>query len=140
MEYLNAEETVIRRFLQSKDVEDETQSYDMQQISFLRWVINNIALKSDSVLLRVEDYTKNMVMMTTSGVVGFRIRKMYDNFFEYLEDDRKLKEFEEFINYIGIECKLVLKKLPDGQSELYFKHNKLVSFYHYEMAKKSSST
>jgi hypothetical protein len=30
---------------------------------------------------------------------------------------------------MGIECKLVLEKLPDGQKELYFAHEKLVPFY-----------
>lgn len=30
---------------------------------------------------------------------------------------------------MGIECKLVLKELPDGQVELYFAHKKLVPFY-----------
>lgn len=30
---------------------------------------------------------------------------------------------------MGIECKLVLKELPDGQVELYFDHKKLVPFY-----------
>ena len=30
---------------------------------------------------------------------------------------------------MGIECKLVLKKLPDGQRELYFSHEQLVPFY-----------
>lgn len=129
LDYLNAEETVISRFLQSQDVDDETQSYTMQQIPFLRWVINNIALKGDSVLLRVADYAKKMVMMTVSGSLGIRPRRMYDKFFEYLEDEKELKEFEEFLNYMGVECKLVLKKLPDGRYELYFKHNKLITFY-----------
>ncbi|WP_448922700.1 AAA family ATPase [Holdemanella biformis] len=30
---------------------------------------------------------------------------------------------------MGIECKLVLQELPDGQVELYFAHKKLVPFY-----------
>lgn len=30
---------------------------------------------------------------------------------------------------MGIECHLVLKKLPDGQRQLYFLHEKLVPFY-----------
>lgn len=30
---------------------------------------------------------------------------------------------------MGIECKLVLQELPDGQVELYFSHKKLVPFY-----------
>lgn len=52
------------RFLQSKDVDNETENYEVQQIPFLRWIIGNIALKSDSILLKMADYAKNMVMMT----------------------------------------------------------------------------
>ena len=33
------------------------------------------------------------------------------------------------LNTMGIKCKLVLKKLPDGQRELYFSHDKLIPFY-----------
>lgn len=36
---------------------------------------------------------------------------------------------ETFLNEMGVECKLILKKLPDGQRELYFLHDKLVPFY-----------
>ena len=39
-------ETVINRFLQSKDVDNETENYEVQQIPFLRWIIGNIALKN----------------------------------------------------------------------------------------------
>ncbi len=46
LDYLNAEETVINRFLQSKDVDNETENYEVQQIPFLRWIIGNIALKN----------------------------------------------------------------------------------------------
>jgi len=129
LDYINAEATIIDRFVKTIEIEDETENYDMQQIPFLRWIINNVALKSDSVLLRVYDYVNNMIMMTVSGSLGVRPRIMYDKFFEYLEDERELKKFEEFLNYMGVECKLALKNLPDGQNELYFKHNKLVPFY-----------
>ena len=30
---------------------------------------------------------------------------------------------------MGINCRLELKKLPDGQKELYFSHNKLIPFF-----------
>ena len=30
---------------------------------------------------------------------------------------------------MGVKCKLDLQELPDGQKELYFKHNRLVPFY-----------
>lgn len=54
---------------------------------------------------------------------------MNQRFYESLENTERLKDFEDFLNAMGIECKLVLKKLPDGQRELYFAHEQLVPFY-----------
>lgn len=101
---------------------------ETQQLPFLRWIINNVALSYDSVLLKLADYVKLMGMMTVGGVVGGRLRRINQKFFEDLEDEKELKEFEDFLNYMGIECSLVLTKLPDGQNQLYFKHNRLVPF------------
>lgn len=101
------------KFLQSKDVDNETENYEVQQIPFLRWIIGNIALKSDSILLKMADYAKNMVMMTLNGMAGLRPRRMYDKFFEYIEDKKELQAFEEFLNYMGVECKR--KGLPKDE-------------------------
>lgn len=30
---------------------------------------------------------------------------------------------------MGIECRLVIKRLPDGLRQLYFRHHRLVPFY-----------
>ena len=68
--------------------------------------------------------------MITAGNTMLRTsRRMNDAFFELLEDSDRLKDLEDFLNEMGIECKLILQKLPDGQRELYFKHEKLVPFY-----------
>ncbi len=64
----------------------------------------------------------------SSSLMGFP-RKINDSFYELLENSEKLKDFEEFLNAMGIECSLVLKKLPDGQRELYFAHEKLIPFF-----------
>ena len=70
-----------------------------------------------------------MVVISAGNVMKFRPRRMYDGFFETLENDERLKDLEDFFNSMGIECRLTLKKLPDGQRELYFSHEKLVPFY-----------
>ena len=51
-----------------------------------------------------------------------------DSFIDSLDDDN-LSKFETFLNEMGVECKLQVKELPDGQKELYFKHKKLVPFF-----------
>ena len=40
-----------------------------------------------------------------------------------------MQDLECFLNVMGVECRLALKKLPDGQYELYFIHERLVPFY-----------
>lgn len=45
-----------------------------------------------------------------------------------MQQDEKLEDFEEFLNVMGIHCKLILKTLPDGEVKLYFKHKTLVPF------------
>lgn len=62
-----------------------------------------------------------------NGIVRFS-KIMYDSFYEVLEYLNKLKHLEDFLNEMGIKCRLVLKKLPDRQQGLYFKHENLLPF------------
>lgn len=112
-------------FLQGEERPRETTEY---QVPFFRWLISNAALKSDSIFLKLSDYIKRMDMMTVSQGLR-RSRRNYDVFFKSLENLSALREFEEFLNVMGIECRLALRKLPDGQRELYFEHQRLVPFF-----------
>ena len=58
-----------------------------------------------------------------------RPRQIYDGFSESLEDLNAMADFEEFLNVMGIECKLTLRKLPDNQRELYFANDRLIPFF-----------
>ena len=60
--------------------------------------------------------------------MAYRPIRIVSDFYELLENSDRLRDLEEFLNEMGIECKLVLKKLPDGQRQLYFAHKKLVPF------------
>lgn len=70
-----------------------------------------------------------MTDISASNVMAYSPMRVKDSFYEALEEPDRLKDLEDFLNGMGIICKLVLKKLPDGQRELYFSHEKLVSFY-----------
>lgn len=130
LQYVDAEIISIERYMQSLIHDEEGAGETVEyRLPFFRWLISNVALKSDSLLLRLSDYVKRMVMMTVSQGIMRRPRQINDVFFESLEDLSLLAEFEEFLNIMGIECKLALRKLPDGQRELYFKHEKLVPFF-----------
>lgn len=128
LKYINAETASVDRYLQSVDIGDEEELQE-PKLPFLRWLISNVALSNDSILIKLANYTRRMLMITTGNVVLRFSRRMNDIFFESLEDSNRLKDLEDFLNEMGIECKLILQKLPDGQRELYFCHEKLVPFY-----------
>lgn len=113
-------------FLHGEEEPGEATEY---QVPFFRWLISNVVLKSDSLLLKLSDYIKRMDMMTVGQGITGRPRRNNAAFFKSLEDLSALGEFEEFLNVMGIECKLALKKLPDNQRELYFAHGKLIPFF-----------
>ena len=85
-------------------------------LPFLRWLINNTAFSDDSVLIQLFEYVRKMDMITVGNDLLYSNR----NFLENLKNPVYLHNFEDFLNLMGIECKLVLQELPDGQVELYF--------------------
>lgn len=129
LKYIDAETANTKRYLQSLDALEETEEITEPKLPFLRWLISNVALENDSILIQLADYIKRMVMITAGNAMMFRPRKLYDIFYESLENQEKLQDLEDFLNTMGIECKLILRKLPDGQRELYFTHEKLIPFY-----------
>lgn len=128
LDYINAETASIDRYLQSVDIGDEEELQE-PKLPFLRWLISNIALSNDSILIKLANYVRRMILITDGNGMLRNLRKMNDSFYEFLEDSNRLKDLEDFLNEMGIECKLILIKLPDGQRELYFRHEQLVPFY-----------
>ena len=116
---ISAETVNTNRYLKKDEMDNE------YVLPFLRWLINNTAFSDDSVLIQLSKYVRKMDMIT----VGHDLLYSNRNFLENLKNPVYLHNFEDFLNVMGIECKLVLKELPDGQVELYFAHKKLVPFY-----------
>lgn len=130
LQYVDAEIISIEKYKQSFLHGEEGVGGSINyQLPFFRWLISNVALKSDSLLFRLDDYIKRMGMMTVGQENMRRMRMRSDAFFKSLEDSSTMNAFEEFLNIMGIECKLELRKLPDGQRELYFAHEKLIPFF-----------
>lgn len=125
---IEAETANVKRYLQAleSDVDEEFFTVSMP---FLRWLISNVAFAKDSVLISLSNYVGRMIMMSANSSGLGLTRTRADNFFEYLNEKEHLQDFEEFLNAMGINCTLVLKKLPDDRKELYFKHDKLIPFY-----------
>lgn len=129
LKYVDAEIANTERYIQSFDIEEEDE-ITKSNLPFLRWLISNVALKNDSVLILLSNYARRMLMLTAGNALQIRLTGLISNsFYESLENSERLKDFEDFLNAMGIECRLVLKKLPDGQKELYFAHEQLVPFY-----------
>lgn len=116
---ISAETVNTNRYLNKDEMDNE------YVLPFLRWLINNTAFSDDSVLIQLFEYVRKMDMITVGNDLLYSNR----NFLENLKNPVYLHNFEDFLNLMGIECKLVLQELPDGQVELYFSQNKLVPFY-----------
>lgn len=116
---ISAETVNTNRYLNKDEMDNE------YVLPFLRWLINNMAFSDDSVLIQLSKYVRKMDMITVGNDLLYSNR----NFLENLKNPAYLHNFEDFLNLMGIECKLVLQELPDGQAELYFSQNKLVPFY-----------
>lgn len=129
LKYVDAETVNVERYLQSLEVEDEAEELMETSLPFLKWLILNAALKNDSVLLQLSHYVKHMIMLTAGNAMRLYQGMLSRTFYKSLEKPEKLQDLEDFLNAMGIECKLVMKKLPDGQLELYFEHEKLIPFY-----------
>lgn len=126
---IGAETANTDRYLQAFKGREEIEEAAEPEFPFLRWLISNVAFHGNSVLIKLYEYIGKMIMITVGSSMAFPQGRMRDFFHESLEKSDKLKDLEDFLNAMGIECKLVLKKLPDGQRELYFSHDKLIPFY-----------
>ena len=50
------------------------------------------------------------------------------NFYQLLEKNHNLQHFEDFLNVMGIECKLKLKRMLSRQRNLYFVYDRMIPF------------
>ena len=107
------------------DIEDEKSS----RVPFLRFILNNTPLKSDSLLFKLEDYVAGIRFNTVGSSIIMRQSRINMSFVDYLSEDDNLSKFESFLNTMGIECKLEVVKSADGQNVLFFKHDTLIPFF-----------
>ena len=126
LEEVEAETANVERYRQILGPGDGEQAL----LPFLRWLISNMALKDDSLLIKLLNYVRSMTMITAgNALTQVRVGISTYIFSERLEQENNLKDLEYFFNMMDINCRLVLKKLPDGRRELYFSHKKLVPFF-----------
>lgn len=85
---------------------NETNSFEIYNLPFLRWLINNVALKNESLLIQLSNYARKMMMVTVGNIMSFSKSRIDDVFYESLEIPKRLQDLEEFLNSMGVACKL----------------------------------
>lgn len=101
------------------------ESRQIRVIPFLRWLVSNTTLPEDSAIMKLYDYVKGMHFITLKNRAS---RGLLHGVFKTLENNDNLKDFESFLNTMGVKCELELQRLPDDTIELYFRHRKKVNF------------
>ena len=129
LEIINADTLIIKRFLERLENNNVIEGEGTpRSLAFLRWLISNTAFEENSILLRINDYIKRMGMISVGTNILLRSGSYYRTIAKLLDENNSLKDFEDFLNAMGIECKLEIKKMPEGSKELYFVHKKPVLF------------
>ncbi len=129
LKYIGAETVHIERYMQSIETEEKSEGTGKLELPFLRWLIGTVAFKNDSPVIKLADYVNRMVKITASHALFVGTRALSESFYVLLEKPGELGNLEEFLNIMGVECRLTLRKLPDGQRQLYFDYGKLIPFY-----------
>jgi hypothetical protein len=128
LDYIGAETANLERYLQSLSDEVMPDGSIESQMPFLRWLISNVAFAQESIMIQLSNYVRRMIMITAGNASLINIRILNDRFYESLEANNQLQDLEDFLNAMGIICKLAIERLPDGQRELYFVHNEPIPF------------
>lgn len=127
LDLIPADSIVMQRY--KRDVletmrEDEDQE---RELPFFRWVISNVALSDDSPIQLAFSFIRRMSVMGPRNLPSGNA-KMMASFYEYLSKGNNLEKYERFLNTMGVSCKLAVERMPEGQYQLYFKHDRLIPF------------
>ena len=128
LELIEAQTIQIDKYISTINTSSEIEigEDEREQVPFLRYILSNGVLAPNSVLFKMEEYIKRMRFYS----VNLQIQnKIGTSFSDYLGENGNLKHFEEFLNIMGIECKLLALKSAEGHFELFFEHKSPISFY-----------
>lgn len=124
---IKADTVVIDRF-RERVGEDDMEERD-GTLPFLRWLITSTPSSSGSILLKLNDYVLRMRLTVVSANRGISQMRQNIAFYETLDKGDNLQDFEDFLNAMGIECRLELKKSLDKKPVLYFVHETPLPFF-----------
>ena len=124
---ISAETLNIERFFEPIKNSYAEEGFRIRRPSFLRWIVANSSLDESSVLISLSNYIDRMNMLTVGNQLRNYSPRFQSRFFNK-NDYSWVADFEDFLNKMGVTCKLIIKKLPDGEKELYFDYKKPLSF------------
>mgnify|MGYP004730341739 FL=1 len=111
-------------YFHNSDIFTIYQNNTNPSLPFLRWIVNNGSAEKDSIFNKIYNYAIKITQIFTPTTASIQLSKI-----ELDVLDQNVNNLEDFLNYMGIPCKLSMEKLPDGNSELYFVfRNRKVSF------------
>ena len=128
---INAETIKIEKYIEImrsnlNNIEDE----DNGRIPFIRYILSNALLPIGSALLQFDEYVRRMRFFSGAQQYAMNAHsRILEAFSDYLGEEAHLRDFEQFLNAMGIACKLKTVQTIDGHYELYFDYQKLVPFY-----------
>ena len=128
---INAETIQLDKYaevIKNNNIEDIEEDV-INQIPLLRFILNNAALPVDSPLLKLEDYVERMKFNSVTQQILRRGVRLEESFTDFLSLKNNLRDFEKFLNEMGVKCELQLVKTVEGHYELVFGYNNLIRFY-----------
>ena len=128
---INAETIQLDKYaevIKNNNIEDIEEDV-INQIPLLRFILNNAALPVDSPLLKLEDYVERMKFNSVTQQILRRGVRLEESFTDFLSLKNNLRDFEKFLNEMGVKCELQLVKTVEGHYELFFGYNNLIPFY-----------
>ncbi len=107
------------------------QRYRDREISFLRYIANNSALKARSPVKLVMDFVGSMLWFrrADSGNSFIGLLSQPENIDQYIVNERLVKDFELFLNENDVQEKLVARQTLEGKESLFFEHKRLLPFF-----------
>ncbi len=130
LEKIGAQTIQLDKYLGLIEKKTDVEVEEREQIPFLRYLLTNGAVLPGSVLYKLEEYVKRMRFYNVAQRETFMTKsRMVVSFNDYLGEEDNLKDFEKFLNMMGVECELITFKSVDGHFELFFKHKTPIPFY-----------
>lgn len=130
LDLIGCETLNVTRYLDNLIVPPSTpiqKLFSVNKPSFLRWLFSNAIFPENSVMMQLNEFIEKMAYFSISGSPQpslFPSNPGLSNF-----DKDELKNLENFLNTMGVDCHLESRNLPDGQIQIYFRHNKLIPFF-----------